>query len=158
MQPQTLNRIANPLGTGMIEKTLEIPKCVSDLMTTKVVTLYPHSLFRDAVDLMAKNSLHHLIVVELGGSLAGIISDRDVLAAAGRYDSETTLVADIMTYAPRTVSPGTSLSEVVAMILDCRFNCFPVVNDSRKVEGILTTTDLLRAFQKLQFVVETAEK
>jgi CBS domain-containing protein len=103
---------------------------------------------------MAKHSLHHLIVVETDGSLAGIISDRDVLAAAARYDSEATLVADVMTYAPVTVTPTTSLSQVVATILDRRFNCLPVVDDSHKVEGILTTTDLLELLQDLQLMVE----
>ena len=39
-----------------------------------------------------------------------------------------------------------------------RFVRFPVIIDSRKVEGILTTTDLLGAFQELQYIVETAQK
>lgn len=157
MQLKKLHGADDSPDTGMKEKILELPKCAGELMTTKVVTLYPDRLFREAVDLMAKNSSHHLVVVERNGCLAGIISDRDVLAAANDYASDPT-VADIMTSEPQTVSPDTPLSEVATLTLEHRFNCFPVVNHSGKVAGILTTTDLLRAFQKLQHIVESSKK
>jgi hypothetical protein len=52
-------------------------------------------VFREAVDLLAKNPFRHLIVADPDGRILGVISDRDVLSAASSYDSETTLAADI---------------------------------------------------------------
>jgi CBS domain-containing protein len=95
---------------------------VAELMTIDVVTLYAHSLFRDAVDLLARNPFHHLLVTEIDGRLAGVISDRDVLRAADTYDAETTLVADIMTPEPMTLSADTPLSAAITMTLDYHIN------------------------------------
>jgi len=39
-----------------------------------------------------------------------------------------------------------------------RLDCFLVIIDSRKVGGVVTTTDLFRALQDLQYIVETAQK
>lgn len=157
MQLKKWHGVDDPQGTEMTEPVLEFPKCAGELMTTEVVTFYVDRLFREAVDLMAKNLSHHLLVVERNGCLAGIISDRDVLAAANDYDSDTTTVADIMSSDPLTVNPETPLSEVAALTLEHRINCFPVVNDAGKVAGILTTTDLVRAFQKIQQLVENSK-
>ncbi len=131
-----------------------MPRHVGELMTTHVVTLYPHSLFREAVDLMAQHSFHHLLVAELDGRLAGLLSDRDILRAAGCYDSESALVADLMVTQVFTVQANTPLSEAVELVLDHRVNCLPVIDDSSKICGIITTTDILNAFKNLQSVVE----
>ena len=92
----------------------------------------------------------------MDGSLAGVISDRDLLRAANDYESDTTLIADVMTSRPITVRPETPLSGAAAMAFEYRFNCFLVVNESGKVAGILTTTDILKAFCRLQLSVEGA--
>jgi CBS domain-containing protein len=130
------------------------PRRAGELMTTDVVSLYPHNLFRQAVDLLAQNPFRHLLVAEPDGRLVGVISDRDVLRAEGCYDSETTWVADVMTPEPITVTAQTPLSELAAIALDSRVNCFPVVDDGGRIRGVVTSTDLLRAFQNLQQSIE----
>ncbi|MSP40105.1 MAG: CBS domain-containing protein [Deltaproteobacteria bacterium] len=131
-----------------------MPRRVGELMTTQVVSLYPHNLFREAVDLMAHHSFHHLLVAEPDGRLAGVLSDRDILRAEGCYDSDSTLVADLMVSQVFTVQAQTPLSEAVELVLDHRLNCLPVVDDSGKICGIITTTDILNAFKNLQSAVE----
>jgi CBS domain-containing protein len=125
------------------------PRRVGELMTSEVVTLRPDERFQQAVDLLAQNPFRHLLVAATDGRIAGVISDRDVLGAKAGYDAETTLVSDVMTSEPLTVQPDTPLSDAVSMALDYRVNCFPVVDPSGKICGILTTTDLMHAFQKL---------
>ena len=130
------------------------PRRVGDLMTSRVVTLRPQERFHEAVDLLARNPFRHLLVVEADGRLAGVISDRDVLRAEGRYDAETALVADLMTPEPFTVQPDTPLSEAVSIALDHCINCFPVLDREGRICGILTSTDLLHAYQKIQLAIE----
>jgi len=125
------------------------PRRVGALMTSEVVTLRPDERFQQAVDLLGQNHFRHLLVADINGRIAGVISDRDVLRAKAEYDAETTLVSDVMTLEPLTVNPDTPLSDAVSMALDYRVNCFPVVDPSGKICGILTTTDLMHAFQKL---------
>ena len=52
-----------------------------------------------------------------------------------------------------TVRPDTLLSEAAAQMLSHRINCLPVVENDR-VCGILTSTDLLQAFQTIQTHIE----
>lgn len=147
----------SPNGAGNVTAQPDfaaMPRRVGDLMTAEVVSLCPHNLFREAVDLMAQHTFHHLLIAEPDGRLAGLLSDRDILRGEGCYDSDTTLIADIMVSEPITVRAQTPLSEAVELVLDHRVNCLPVVDDAGQICGILTSTDLLRALKNLQSAIE----
>jgi CBS domain-containing protein len=53
-------------------------------------------------------------------------------------------VRDVMTAAPRTVFPDTSVGELLALFERHDFNAFPVVRASGELCGIVTKLDLLR--------------
>lgn len=56
----------------------------------------------------------------------------------------TTPVRDVMTAAPRTVFPDTSVGELLTLFERHDFNAFPVVNTAGELCGIVTKLDLLR--------------
>jgi CBS domain-containing protein len=125
-------------------------KWVADVMTRKTVTLSPHHGFAEAVSLMADRHFRHIVVVDTGGQILGVISDRDILRTLARTANwQTKDVSQIMTRDPFTVKRDTPLSVAVAKIVSKRINCLPVLDDEGKVCGILTSTDLLKAYQKL---------
>lgn len=116
----------------------------SELVVAELMTTGPKSVARDCTReelsrIMDEMNLHHTLVVE-NNQLLGIISDRDLKNRQG----ET--AGDLMTAAPRTVSPTTRVSEAIEIILRQRFSCLPVMRDS-EVCGILTTSDLAMGFQ-----------
>ena len=132
-----------------------IPICVRDLMTDKVVTLSPDSSLQEAIRMMANNSFRHFPVVDENGHLAGVVSDRDLLRAMNHSrDWNTTNIAEVMTQNVVTVHSETPLTEVLEHILSLRINCLPVVDEKGKVFGIVTSTDLLKAFQQIQKHIE----
>jgi CBS domain-containing protein len=99
---------------------------------------------------MADRHFRHVVVVDTGGQILGVISDRDILRTLARTSNwQTKDVSQIMTRDPVTVKRETSLSVAVAKIVAKRINCLPVLDDEGKVCGILTSTDLLKAYQKL---------
>ena len=151
-QPES--SLAHSSKTSLPDALVRAPRRVGEMMTTNVVTVYPHSLFREVVDVLAKNPLRHLLVADMDGRLVGVISDRDVLRAADAYDSETTFAANVMTIEPIAVTADTPLSAATKLALDNRVNCLPVVDESKQIRGILTTADLLQAFQKIQIFLE----
>lgn len=53
-------------------------------------------------------------------------------------------VAQLMTAAPRTVGPGTSLDEAAELMLDDAIGSVMVVGDDDRLEGVLTRTDFVR--------------
>ena len=121
---------------------------VDDVMTREVVSLSPHHNFEDAVNLISNRNFHHFVVVA-DGQIVGIVSDRDVLRGLARTrDWQKKQVNEFMTVDPMTVKPDTALAEAIGKMLEKKINCLPVVAEDGSVCGILTSTDLLKAYQK----------
>jgi CBS domain-containing protein len=131
---------------------------VADIMTTKLTTLSPHHTFGEAVQLMASSPFRHFLVIHADRTLAGVFSDRDVLRALGRTPNwQAKAVNGVMTRYVVTVKPKTPLSVAATLMLTRRINCLPVIGDDGKVCGILTSTDLLTIYQKMQASLEATQ-
>ena len=99
---------------------------------------------------MTDRHFRHIVVIDTGGHIVGVISDRDILRTLARTTNwQTKDVSQIMTREPFTVKRETPVSAAVAKIVAKRINCLPVLDDEGKVCGIVTSTDLLKAYQKL---------
>jgi acetoin utilization protein AcuB len=130
-------------------------RCVADIMTKEVISLLPHHSFGEAVHLMANSPFRHFVVLHPDGRLAGVFSDRDVLRALGRTPNwQPTCISGVMTRNVITVKPETLLSVAAGQMISRRVSCLPVVGENDKVCGILTSTDLLRAYQSIQESLE----
>ena len=128
---------------------------VEDVMTRNVITLRPDQTFAEAVNLMAKHSFRHFLVVESTAQLVGVISDRDILRAVARTrDWNTSYVPQFMSREVVAVKPDAKLSLATGMMLSKRINCLPVVDDNGIVCGIITSTDLLKVFRSVQESLE----
>ncbi|MEM8779477.1 MAG: CBS domain-containing protein, partial [Cyanobacteria bacterium P01_G01_bin.49] len=55
----------------------------------------------------------------------------------------TKTVADVMTPSPITVTPQTSLSKAIQILAEKRISGLPVVDDSGKLIGVISDTDLM---------------
>jgi CBS domain-containing protein len=145
---------ANNLSTGD-PGTAFSATCVADIMSTHLVTLSAHHTFGEAVQLMTNSPFRHFLVVHADGRLAGVFSDRDVLRALGRTPNwQAKNVSGVMTHQVFTVTPETLLSVAAAEMLSRRINCLPVIGKDGKVCGIITSTDLLQSYQKIQASLE----
>ena len=135
------------------------PTCVSEIMTMNVVTLSPNQTFAEAVSLMANRPFRHFLVVHSDGELAGVISDRDLLRVLSRTPVwQSKLVCEFMNRDVVIVHPDTPLSLAVGELLARRINCLPVVDERKRVCGIITSTDLLTAYQRIQASVERVSR
>ncbi|HXG21573.1 MAG TPA: CBS domain-containing protein [Methylomirabilota bacterium] len=142
-------------GTTDIQMSGNPPTCVAEVMTRNVVALSPEQSFQEAITLIARHRFRHLLVTDAKGHLAGVISDRDLLRFMIREPHwESATVADVMKSDLVTATPATSLSAAIGEMLSRRINCLPVVEADGRLVGILTSTDLLRAFQQIQEQIE----
>jgi len=57
-----------------------------------------------------------------------------------------------------SVKPNTKISLAVGKMLSKRINCLPVIDDSNNLCGIITSTDLLKAFLSMQEATEKQAK
>jgi CBS domain-containing protein len=131
---------------------------VRDLMQHEVATLRVSDTLDLADDIMRLGRIRHLPVVE-GDRLVGILSQRDLFRAAVssvlqfRRPAEqewlaTVPVQAVMTPAPLTVGPETSIRTAVATMLERRIGCLPVVENGRLV-GLLSESDCMRQLAHL---------
>lgn len=131
------------------------PTHVAEVMTRNVIAAAPDHSVQEAITLVARHRFRHLLVVTADQQLAGVISDRDLLRFMIREPRwNDAPVAEMMRTDPVTVSPDTLLSTAIAEMLKRRINCLPVVDADKLVVGILTSTDLLKAFHKIQERIE----
>lgn len=143
---------------------------VAELMTSKVFTVEPHDLIDRVFFLIHYEKIRHLPVVEKG-KLVGIVSDRDLYKALGPKSNSNAVepskdntqlhvvsqkVVHIMHRGVYTVTTETPVSEAAAMMADHRIGALPVV-DGNKLVGILSATDILRVFSKLERAREERE-
>ena len=130
---------------------------VRDLMTTSPITVSPETPVLEARQLMVEKRIRHLLVAN-GPKLVGIITDRDIrlnLPSPAtslsvweiNYLLARLTVASTMTKNVVTVGPRQQAREAAQLMLDRRIGALPVV-DGDGLVGIITETDLLRAFVK----------
>ena len=125
---------------------------VKDIMVKEVATLDVDDELSLANDIMRLGRIRHLPVVS-GESLVGIISERDLfrssLAQALGYGNKDTRevmktlhIKDVMVKQVVTVPPDMELKDAVALMVDRKIGCLPVVQDN-KLQGLITETDIL---------------
>ena len=119
---------------------------VRDLMSIPAVTIRSNEDYKTALALMQDRSLHHLPVVGSKGELSGIAAERDLLIAATRYLQSPVEVGDVMHRGVTAVTPETSAAKAATLMLSQRIGSLPVVDAAGSVVGIVTETDMLRAF------------
>jgi CBS domain-containing protein len=114
---------------------------VSAVMSGRLLTTGPPDTLVDAAHRMADRRVGAILVVE-GDHLVGILTERDVLRAAGRGTIEGT-VSQWMTGDPDTVAPDATIGMAAAMMVHGGYRHVPVV-DGGKLVGIVSIRDLLR--------------
>jgi acetoin utilization protein AcuB len=114
-------------------------------MTAPPITIPRDTDFKAAMGLMQKHRIRRLPVVDDRGVLAGIVAERDLLVAADRYLSSPVDVAQIMTRQVVTVGDTTPVVVAATLMIERKIGGLPVVDASRKLLGIITETDLLKA-------------
>jgi acetoin utilization protein AcuB len=126
-------------------------------MTSHVHTASPDTTLAEALSLSREHRIRHLPILD-GDRLVGIVTDRDLRLAmppiwADEHDElmqalHTRRVGELMITDTITVQPDTPVEEAAELLYTHRIGCLPVLEDGRLV-GILTETDLLRAFAEL---------
>jgi len=128
---------------------------VKEWMSASPTTAGPKTSVSEAREVMRRKVIRHLLVTE-GERLVGIVTDRDIrlnLPSPAtslsvweiNYLLTKLTVGDVMTKAVITVEPERPIEEAARLMLEHRIGALPVVEDGR-LGGILTETDLLRAF------------
>lgn len=119
---------------------------VRDLMSKSVVTIAPEESAALAARLLSRHELGALPVCAADGTLAGIVTDRDIVTrcvAAGEEPGRVP-VRDIMSPAPSVITPETPISDAARLMAQRQVRRLPVVEQGHVV-GMLSLGDLARS-------------
>jgi CBS domain-containing protein len=138
---------------------------IESVMTRQVVTARPSTSFRELVDLLQRNRISALPVVDQDGRLVGIVSEADLLIKQGyphggadagvidavrhraRLEKAAGICAlDVMTRRVVTVPLGTEVATAARLMIRLGIKRLPVVDDQERLVGIATRGDLLKVF------------
>jgi CBS domain-containing protein len=142
-----------------------------DIMVKKVITINKSESIEKLSDILIKNKISGVPVVDDSGNLAGIATEGDLIVKDAdihfpRYfkllDSIIylesldkfkmnlkkylgTKVEDIMTVKVKTVKENTPVSEVANIMVKYSINRVPVLDRKGKIVGIITRADIVKS-------------
>jgi CBS domain-containing protein len=121
---------------------------ISDVLRVKggtVVTVAPETDVNQLLAVLAEHRIGAVVVSPDGVSVAGIVSERDIVRALAARGAAvlTEPVTALHTADVRTVSPDASLAEVERLMTQGRFRHVPVtVGD--KLHGLVSIGDVVK--------------
>src|SRR6266404_1009787 len=145
--------IAQQGGIGVVHKNLSIERQAEEVdkvkrsesgMIVDPVTIRPDRPVREALAVMERYHISGVPVVDEGGHLVGIITNRD-LRFETRFDIP---VSEVMTPKPLvTVPVGTNLEQAKAVLQKHRIEKLLVVDGDKHIKGLITVKDIQKAIK-----------
>ncbi len=145
--------IAQQGGIGVVHKNLSIERQAEEVdkvkrsesgMIVDPVTIRPDRPVREALAVMQRYHISGVPVVDEGGHLVGIITNRD-LRFETRFDIP---VSEVMTPQPLvTVPVGTTLEQAKAVLQKHRIEKLLVVDGDKHIKGLITVKDIQKAIK-----------
>ena len=134
---------------------------VSDIMSTEVICISDGASLKDAHHLMQTRGVRHLPVIsETDCTLVGILTHKKMIASVlsmlnkygqGALDRKEryTPIATVMDKDCQSLTPDEPLTVVVEYFIGNKLGCLPVVDNNKKVLGIVTSSDFIKLCRTL---------
>jgi IMP dehydrogenase len=143
-------QMAREGGIGIIHKNLPPEEQAGEVdrvkrsesgMILDPITLTSAATLRDAHGLMARFSISGVPIVEDGGRLVGIVTNRDLL-----FETDFDVpISSVMTSKNLvTVPVGTTLEQAQAILHEHRIEKLPVVDSEGRLRGLITVKDIFK--------------
>ena len=126
-----------------------VKKCI-DQKSKFIFSVHSTDSTVDALKMMRDNRVRAILVID-DSRLVGIVSQGDcsIKVLLPNLDPKTTLISEIMTPNPLTVSLTNTLEECMAIMVHKHIRHLPVV-DSNKIIGVVSIGDIVKNVIELQ--------
>ena len=143
--------VARHGGLGVIHRFMTIEeemeqvsrvKRSENLVIEHPYTISPRRSLGEARQLMENRGITSLLVTTEDGSLAGILTHRDILF----LEEDSQLVSELMTPAAKLITApvGVTLEEAKQLFLKHKVEKFPIVDGKGRLLGLITIADILK--------------
>jgi CBS domain-containing protein len=147
----TVMDVVNFLGGGDKAQIIEnkhrgnllsaINEEISSIMEEDVITLHKGASIGDAIKLMLSGNVSGFPIVNDGGKVIGIVSERDFVSLVAKIITGKS-VADVMSRDVVTVRPDTKIEEAARVMVANDFRRVPIVHEG-VMTGVVTTSDIV---------------
>lgn len=142
---------------------------IKEIMTPTVISIRSDQSLLEVRELMLSNNLRRIPVTDKEGLLMGIVTDEDVSRATpsdasvlDRYEANYLLgklkVSDIMTKSVWTVRESDSVETAAYLLYTHKVGALPVVDGTNHITGIISDTDIFKAFVDIMGYNQTSTK
>ena len=140
----SLTRDDVPQAESGVERSLmEDP--VACLHPIRPLSVHLHTCLADALELMRNHHIGCLLVTGVTGTLAGILTERDLLkkVALEALDLEQVAVQKFMSPAPESSKPDHPLAYAIRRMVVSDIRYLPLVDDAGRPGGIVSSRDII---------------
>ena len=130
---------------------------IHTLMVSDPITIAAHATISEAIELMKNNSIRHLPVVSESKSLVGFLTLADLKQGLIPSMLGDLNLRDLMIKEPYTVGPDDDIELAAQLIYKHKIGGMPVVKN-KKLVGIITATDILRAFIDMMGILSSTSR
>jgi acetoin utilization protein AcuB len=130
---------------------------IQDLMIADPITITANATVGEAIELMKASRIRHLPVVSKGKRLEGFLTLADLKQGLIPSMLGDVTLKDLMIKDPITVAPEDDLESAAQLIYKHKIGGLPVVKSKRLV-GIITETDILRAFIDMMGILSSTSR
>ncbi|MBM2829612.1 MAG: acuB [Gammaproteobacteria bacterium] len=132
---------------------------ISEVMNPYLLTVDPYASLAEAYELMKKNKIRRLPVVN-NNELVGVITHRDILEAKPSDVTHSLsiwelnqmlsklIVEHVMTRKPITIYQTDTVGHAAEIMLDEKIGGIPVLDANDKLTGIITESDIFRLIMR----------
>jgi CBS domain-containing protein len=125
---------------------------VSEIMETRVVAAKTNATCTSLAQKMLSGFISGLPVTDDEGHVIGVVTEFDILKVLRNGANLSKTAKDIMSDKPICLEANQSVEEAIDLMTRHHIMRIPVVSDGKLV-GIVSRTDVLRAFVKEEFQV-----
>jgi len=130
---------------------------IKSLMIPDPITITKNASIKEAIEIMKANSIRHLPVVGPDNTLEGFVTLADLKVGLIPSMVAGLTLADLMISDPVTVDPNNDIEIAAQLIYKYKISGIPVVKKG-KLAGIITESDLLRAFIDMMGILNASSR
>lgn len=129
---------------------------ISEFMILPPIVLRYNESFSKVEEILRLRGIKHLPILDENGRLGGLITLSDLYRTCSPrrnlqgeyvYDKaqlDNFILKNVMTRDPYTLRAGNTLKDALEMMTRGGFGCLPIVDEDRRIVGIVTQTDIIR--------------
>jgi CBS domain-containing protein len=118
---------------------------VKDLMTKKVITVSKNEKLSEVAELFCKYDIGFVVVINSERDVLGVVTDRDIIVRGlAKGMSGEDLVEKVMTPVSVEIHKDENVRRALEMMGEYQIRRLVVINDEKKLCGVISLADLAR--------------